>query len=88
MIVGEIGPRLGLNTNDNGFLMFKNYRIPRMNMLMRFSQVLEVRIIVAEMFYIESVEFCTSSAKKNRKKFQGILYFFFFSFFFSFCGIE
>ncbi|XP_064101325.1 probable peroxisomal acyl-coenzyme A oxidase 1 [Macrobrachium nipponense] len=41
VMVGEIGPRLGLNTNDNGFLMFKNYRIPRKNMLMKFSQVLE-----------------------------------------------
>lgn len=39
--VGEIGPRLGLNSNDNGFLLFKNYRIPRKNMLMKFSQVLE-----------------------------------------------
>ncbi|KAK7083992.1 Acyl-coenzyme A oxidase (Acyl-CoA oxidase) [Halocaridina rubra] len=41
VIVGEIGPRLGMNTNDNGFLLFKNYRIPRKNMLMKYSQVLE-----------------------------------------------
>ncbi|XP_047502178.1 probable peroxisomal acyl-coenzyme A oxidase 1 [Penaeus chinensis] len=39
--VGEIGPRLGMNTNDNGFLRFDHYRIPRTNMLMKHSQVLE-----------------------------------------------
>ncbi|XP_045620326.2 peroxisomal acyl-coenzyme A oxidase 1 [Procambarus clarkii] len=39
--VGEIGPRLGLNTNDNGFLRFDHYRIPRNNLLMKHSQVLE-----------------------------------------------
>ncbi|XP_076061823.1 acyl-CoA oxidase 1 [Oratosquilla oratoria] len=39
--VGEIGPRLGMNTNDNGFLQFDNYRIPRDWMLMKHSQVLE-----------------------------------------------
>ncbi|XP_069177751.1 peroxisomal acyl-coenzyme A oxidase 1-like isoform X1 [Procambarus clarkii] len=39
--VGEIGPRMGMNTNDIGFLKFDNYRIPRSNMLMKNSQVLE-----------------------------------------------
>lgn len=39
--VGEIGPKMGLNTNDNGFLRFNHYRIPRINMLMKHSQVLE-----------------------------------------------
>ncbi|KAK7086977.1 Acyl-coenzyme A oxidase (Acyl-CoA oxidase) [Halocaridina rubra] len=39
--LGEIGPRAGLNTNDNGFLRFNNYRIPRTNMLMKHSQVLK-----------------------------------------------
>lgn len=41
MIVGEIGPKLGLNTNDNGYLGFNKYRIPREQMLMKHSQVLE-----------------------------------------------
>ncbi|XP_069192440.1 LOW QUALITY PROTEIN: acyl-coenzyme A oxidase 1 [Procambarus clarkii] len=39
--VGEIGPRLGMNTNDNGFLKFDHCRIPRMNLLMKHAQVLE-----------------------------------------------
>ncbi|XP_042211127.1 peroxisomal acyl-coenzyme A oxidase 1-like isoform X2 [Homarus americanus] len=39
--VGEIGPRLGLNTNDNGFLRFDHCRIPRTNLLMKHSKVLE-----------------------------------------------
>jgi len=39
--VGEIGPKLGLNTNDNGYLGFKNFRIPRENMLQKHAQILE-----------------------------------------------
>ncbi|XP_063611858.1 peroxisomal acyl-coenzyme A oxidase 1-like [Penaeus indicus] len=41
LTVGEIGPRLGMNTSDNGFLRFDHFRIPRTNMLMKHSQVLE-----------------------------------------------
>jgi len=37
--VGDIGPKFGYNTKDNGFLKFDNYRIPRENMLMRYSKV-------------------------------------------------
>ncbi|KPJ09432.1 putative peroxisomal acyl-coenzyme A oxidase 1 [Papilio machaon] len=39
--VGDIGPKLGFQTANNGFLGFDNYRIPRMNMLMKNSQVLK-----------------------------------------------
>ncbi|CAG4986341.1 unnamed protein product [Parnassius apollo] len=39
--VGEIGPKLGFQTANNGFLGFDNYRIPRTNMLMKNSQVLK-----------------------------------------------
>ena len=44
IIVGEIGPKLGMNTNDNGYLGFNSVRIPRDQMLMKHSQVLEVFI--------------------------------------------
>jgi acyl-CoA oxidase len=37
--VGDIGPKYGYNTKDNGFLMFNHYRIPRENMLMRYAKV-------------------------------------------------
>lgn len=37
--VGDIGPKFGINGSDNGFLLFDHYRIPRKNMLMRFSKV-------------------------------------------------
>lgn len=43
LTIGEIGPRLGINSQDNGFLSFHYFRIPRTNMLMKFSQVTEVR---------------------------------------------
>lgn len=39
--VGEIGPKLGLNSNDNGYLGFDRVRIPRDQLLMKHSQVLE-----------------------------------------------
>lgn len=31
--VGDIGPKVGVNTKDNGFVKFDNVRIPRDNML-------------------------------------------------------
>lgn len=40
-MVGEIGPKLGMNTNDNGYLGFDKVRIPRERLLMKHSQVLE-----------------------------------------------
>jgi len=39
--VGEIGTKLGMNASNNGFLGFDNVRIPRENMLMKNSQVME-----------------------------------------------
>ncbi|CEF61972.1 Peroxisomal acyl-coenzyme A oxidase 2 [Strongyloides ratti] len=38
--IGDIGPKLGVNGADNGFLLFKNCRIPRENMLMRYAKIL------------------------------------------------
>uniref|UniRef100_A0A0N4ZQM6 Acyl-coenzyme A oxidase n=1 Tax=Parastrongyloides trichosuri TaxID=131310 RepID=A0A0N4ZQM6_PARTI len=38
--IGDIGPKFGVNGADNGFLLFKNCRIPRENMLMKYAQVL------------------------------------------------
>ena len=38
--VGEIGAKLGMNANDNGFLGFNHHRISRENMLMKNAQVL------------------------------------------------
>ncbi|KAG6439114.1 hypothetical protein O3G_MSEX000496, partial [Manduca sexta] len=39
--VGDIGPKMGLNAVNNGFMGFDNIRIPRRNMLMKYAQVLE-----------------------------------------------
>jgi len=41
--IGEIGTKLGMKTINNGFLVLENVRIPREQMLMRNSKVLEVR---------------------------------------------
>ena len=37
--VGDIGPKFGYNTMDNGFLLFKNVKVPHSNMLARFSSI-------------------------------------------------
>ena len=37
--VGDIGPKLGYNTKDNGFLRFNNVSIPRENLLARYVKV-------------------------------------------------
>jgi len=37
--VGDIGPKFGYNTMDNGFLLFKNVKIPHSHMLARFSRI-------------------------------------------------
>jgi acyl-CoA oxidase len=36
---GDIGPKLGFQNKDNGFAIFKNKRIPRVNMLMKYQVV-------------------------------------------------
>jgi acyl-CoA oxidase len=41
IVVGDCGQKLGLNGLDNGFIIFKNVRVPYDNMLDRFSQVKE-----------------------------------------------
>jgi len=37
--LGDIGPKFGFDSIDNGFLRFSNVRIPRENMLMKYAQV-------------------------------------------------
>ena len=39
VIAGDIGPKFGFNTKDNGFVRFDNVRIPRENMLMKYAKV-------------------------------------------------
>ncbi|XP_045475486.1 peroxisomal acyl-coenzyme A oxidase 3-like [Harmonia axyridis] len=41
LIIGDMGEKIGLNGLDNGFVMFKNYRIPRENLLNRTGDVTE-----------------------------------------------
>lgn len=37
--VGDIGPKFGRNGNDNGYISFDKVRIPRENMLAKWSKV-------------------------------------------------
>ena len=37
--VGDIGPKHGFQTKDNGYVIFNNIRIPRRNMLMKYHVV-------------------------------------------------
>jgi acyl-CoA oxidase len=38
--VGDVGPKFGFNTVDNGYILFDRVRIPRVHQLSRFAQVL------------------------------------------------
>jgi len=42
--VGDIGPKFGYDTVDNGFLRLDQVRVPRENMLMKNAQVLGFKI--------------------------------------------
>lgn len=37
--VGDIGPKFGFNTVDNGFMLFDNVRVPHIAMLARYSKI-------------------------------------------------
>ncbi|GAB7351975.1 hypothetical protein MBLNU459_g2502t1 [Dothideomycetes sp. NU459] len=37
--IGDIGPKFGYNTMDNGFLLFNKVKVPHISMLARFSRV-------------------------------------------------
>ncbi|KAI7259312.1 acyl-CoA oxidase [Hortaea werneckii] len=37
--VGDIGPKFGYNTMDNGYLLFNKVKVPHINMLARFSSI-------------------------------------------------
>ncbi|KAI9259010.1 acyl-CoA dehydrogenase/oxidase [Phascolomyces articulosus] len=37
--VGDIGPKFGYATTDNGFMLFDHYRVPHISFLSKFSQV-------------------------------------------------
>ena len=37
--VGDIGPKFGYNTMDNGFLLLNNVKVPHAHMLAKFSSV-------------------------------------------------
>lgn len=39
VIVGDLGPKLGLNGVDNGFVTFNHVKIPRENLLNRTGDV-------------------------------------------------
>lgn len=38
--IGDIGPKFGFEEMDNGYLKLDNVRIPRENMLMKYSKVI------------------------------------------------
>lgn len=37
--LGDIGPKVGFNSVDNGFCSFDHVRVPRDHMLMKYAQV-------------------------------------------------
>ena len=44
--LGDIGPTYGAAATDNGFMRLHNVRIPRENMLMKFSKVITFKKLI------------------------------------------
>uniref|UniRef100_A0A1I7ZAB2 Acyl-coenzyme A oxidase n=1 Tax=Steinernema glaseri TaxID=37863 RepID=A0A1I7ZAB2_9BILA len=62
--IGDIGPKFGINTIDNGFLRFDHFKIPRSNMMMGHSKVeadgtyvkpIHAKVGYGAMVYVRSV---------------------------------
>ena len=45
---GDIGPKYGYSTKDNGFLYLRHVRIPRKNLLSKFTSVTEEGKVVIQ----------------------------------------
>ena len=54
--IGDIGPKFGYNSIDNGFLKFDCVRIPRKNMLMKYAEVRKFFVF----FFITNIDFNAS----------------------------
>ena len=39
ILVGDMGPKLGINGNDNGYMQFTNYRIPKSALMNKHTQI-------------------------------------------------
>lgn len=57
--IGDIGPKFGANYVDNGFLALNNVRIPRDQMLMKYSKV---TIIIIHNYWYTKHNFCINVA--------------------------
>lgn len=83
--VGDIGSKFGFNSEDNGFIKFTNYRIPRDNLLSRYVQVAEdgtftsassdaIKLGYGNMLYLRLMIFFGRSVQFSRLATIGIRY--------------
>lgn len=75
IIIGDIGPKMGYEAIDNGYLRFNQYRIPLFNLLSKYSKVTEEgeyikpphdKLSYGTMIYVRSVIVCQASDKLSR----------------------
>jgi acyl-CoA oxidase len=83
--VGDIGSKFGFNSEDNGFIKFTNYRIPRENILSKYVQVSEdgtftsasenaIKLGYGNMLYLRLAMFFGRSMQFSRLATIGIRY--------------
>ena len=46
--IGDIGPKYGYASKDNGYLMFNNFKIPRSAMLSRYTEVTKEGVLISK----------------------------------------
>ncbi|KAF1319830.1 Peroxisomal acyl-coenzyme a oxidase, partial [Globisporangium splendens] len=82
--LGDIGPKVGFNSVDNGYAAFHNVRIPRENMLMRFAKVLPdgtfvkaksdrllyLGMVQIRAYLVTTMSFCLASATTITTRFS------------------
>ncbi len=66
--MGDIGPKLGYFGMDNGFLRLNNVRIPRDQMLMRYSKVSRVTTTVARYLMCVGVRVCGEREREGGRE--------------------
>jgi len=68
VMTGDIGPKFGYTTKDNGWATFNQVRIPRMNMLMglasvskegKFKILRDMRVLYSTMLFIRTQICCS-----------------------------
>ena len=70
--MGDIGPKMALNSIDNGFLILNNVRIPRENMFMKNAEVSGLSLVCFLCKVLKSKTEMTAGVQKTNQNTQEV----------------